>query len=40
MEAYAAVPPTAEKTALGEVRHDWADLSDDTDWDADWPEDR
>jgi len=40
VEAYTASPPTAEEVALGQVRPDWADLADDTDWEADWPEDR
>lgn len=40
VEAYTAFPPTAEEVALGQVRPDWAGLDDDTDWEADWPEDR
>ncbi|MHB8318301.1 MAG: hypothetical protein ACYDEP_03575 [Acidimicrobiales bacterium] len=33
-------PPTAEEAALGVSSPDWDDLADDTDWDAEWPEDR
>ena len=40
VEAYTAVPPTAEEAALGHVHPDWRDLADDTDWDAEWPEAR
>lgn len=36
--AYANVPPTDEEAALGENQPDWADLVDDIDWDAEWPE--
>jgi len=38
VEAYAAVPPTAEEAAIGQARPDWADLDDDTDWEAECPE--
>ena len=38
VKAYARTPPTAEEAALGAAPHDWDDLADDTDWDADWPE--
>lgn len=37
IEAYLRVPPTDEEIALGEARPEWADLADDTDWDAEWP---
>ncbi|MGI8684854.1 MAG: type II toxin-antitoxin system VapB family antitoxin [Acidimicrobiales bacterium] len=37
VEAYARVPPTDEEFALAGVRPGWADLADDTDWDAEWP---
>lgn len=40
VEAYTRLPPTDEEVALGEARPAWADLADDTDWDAEWPEDR
>jgi len=40
VEAYAAVPPTGAEAALGQARPDWADLDDDTEWDADWPEEQ
>jgi hypothetical protein len=39
VEAYARTPPTAEEAALSDVLPDWSDLADDTDWDAEWPED-
>lgn len=39
VKAYTETPPTAEEGALGLVSHDWRDLADDTDWDAEWPED-
>jgi hypothetical protein len=32
-------PPTDEEAALGYALPDWRDLPDDTDWDAEWPED-
>lgn len=38
VEAYAAVPPTAEEAALGRAQPGWNDLHDETDWDAEWPE--
>lgn len=38
MEAYARTPPTAEEAALASASPDWDALSDDTDWDSDWPE--
>ncbi len=40
IEAYASTPPTAEDVAFAEARPEWADLFDDTDWDAQWPEHR
>ncbi|MCL5445753.1 MAG: type II toxin-antitoxin system VapB family antitoxin [Actinobacteria bacterium] len=40
LKAYAGTPPTAEEAALGVSSPDWDDLADDTDWDAEWPEDR
>ena len=39
LKAYAGTPPTAEEAALGESSPGWDDLVDDTDWDAEWPED-
>lgn len=39
VRAYAGTPPTDEEVALGHVLPDWSDLADDTDWDAEWPED-
>ena len=39
VSAYTTTPPTAEEAALGHVLPDWSDLADDTDWDAEWPED-
>lgn len=39
MRAYAEKPPTAEESALGLLSPDWRELADDTDWDAEWPED-
>jgi hypothetical protein len=38
-KAYAETPPTGEEVGLGEASPDWRDLSDDTDWGAEWPED-
>ncbi|MDA8296292.1 MAG: type II toxin-antitoxin system VapB family antitoxin [Actinomycetota bacterium] len=40
LKAYTASPPTAEEMALGRSSPDWVDLADDTDWEAEWPEDR
>ncbi len=40
LKAYAGTPPNAEEAALGVASPDWDDLADDTDWDAEWPEDR
>jgi hypothetical protein len=40
VRAYVGTPPTAEEAALGGSAPDWDDLADDTDWDAEWPEDR
>ncbi|MHB1785694.1 MAG: type II toxin-antitoxin system VapB family antitoxin [Acidimicrobiales bacterium] len=39
VEAYKKTPPTDEEAALGHAHLDWSDLADDTDWDAEWPED-
>jgi hypothetical protein len=39
VEAYMRMPPTDEEAALGHALPDWRDLADDTDWDAEWPED-
>ncbi|MDP8957994.1 MAG: hypothetical protein M3N51_02065 [Actinomycetota bacterium] len=39
VEAYTRLPPTAEEVALAEAQPDWTDLFDDTDWEAEWPED-
>ena len=39
VKAYTETPPTAEETALGLASPDWSDLADDTDWDAEWPQD-
>ena len=40
LKAYAGTPPNAAEAALGVASPDWDDLADDTDWDAEWPEDR
>ncbi|MGH9092387.1 MAG: type II toxin-antitoxin system VapB family antitoxin [Acidimicrobiales bacterium] len=40
VEAYAGTPPTAEEVAVGQVSPTWDDLVDDTNWDAEWPEER
>jgi len=40
VEAYTRTPPTAEEAAIGQAHPDWSDLADDTDWDAQWPDDR
>jgi hypothetical protein len=34
VEAYKAMPPTDEEAGVGDARPEWADLADDTDWDA------
>jgi len=39
VEAYTRTPPTAEEAAIGQAHPDWSDLADDTDWDAQWPDD-
>jgi Arc/MetJ family transcription regulator len=39
VEAYSKVPSTDEEVAFGHVVPDWSDLADDTDWEAEWPED-
>lgn len=40
VEAYTSIPSTDEEVALGEHQAEWADLTDNTDWDAEWPEGR
>jgi len=39
VRAYTRSPPTDEEAALGQANPDWSDLADDTDWEAEWPED-
>ncbi len=39
VRAYAQTPSTAHEAALGRTTPDWSDLSDDTDWDDEWPQD-
>lgn len=39
VRAYTRMPATADDAALDLVEPDWSDLADDTDWDAEWPED-
>ena len=39
LRAYTRTPPTAEEASLSPAHPDWSDLNDDTDWDAEWPED-
>lgn len=39
VKAYVKTPPTAEEAALGTELLDWRDIADDTDWDAEWPQD-
>ncbi len=39
IEAYTRTPPTDGERALSHTLPDWNDLADDTDWDAEWPED-
>lgn len=38
VEAYGRVPATEQEVAIGRVRPDFGDLTDDTDWDAEWPD--
>ena len=38
VEAYTTTPPTDHEVALSHVRPDWGNLADDTDWDAEWPD--
>ena len=38
VEAYRQAPLTEEESAVGRVPVNWADLADDTDWEALWPE--
>jgi hypothetical protein len=38
VDAYRRTPQTGEETAIGEALPDWADLADDTDWEAEWPD--
>ncbi len=40
VNAYARTPPTDGEYAPSHALPDWSDLADDTDWDAEWPEDR
>jgi hypothetical protein len=40
IQAYTKMRPTDEEIAIGQTLPDWAGLADDTDWDAEWPEDR
>lgn len=37
VKAYATDPQHDDETALGNVSPDWAELEDDTDWEALWP---
>ena len=37
VDAYTAMPVTNPEVALSGVLPDWSDLTDDTDWDAEWP---
>jgi Bacterial antitoxin of type II TA system, VapB len=39
VKAYTRALPSDEEAALGRALPDWSDLADDTDWDAEWPED-
>jgi hypothetical protein len=39
VKAYTEAPPTDEEAAIGLAPPDWRDLADDTDWEAEWPED-
>lgn len=38
VKAYTRRPTTDQEVALGDVGPDWSDLADDTDWDAEWPD--
>ncbi|HVE46265.1 MAG TPA: hypothetical protein VNA57_05920 [Acidimicrobiales bacterium] len=38
VEAYRRVPATEQEVALAEVHPDFGDLTDDTDWDSEWPD--
>jgi Arc/MetJ family transcription regulator len=38
VEAYTKTPPTDEEVNLGIIPPDWSDLADDTDWEAEWPD--
>ena len=40
LRAYMEAPPTVEEAALASLPSDWGDLTDDTDWELEWPEDR
>ena len=40
VEAYNKVPSTTDDAGLGEAHPDWSDLTDDVDWDAEWPAER
>ena len=35
---YATTPLTDDEVTLGSIVADWSDLADDTDWDAEWPQ--
>ncbi len=39
IEAYTRTPTTDEEAGFSHALPDWSDLADDTDWDAEWPED-
>ena len=38
IEKYAKTTPISHEGAQGAAPSDWADLADDTDWDAEWPD--
>ena len=40
VEAYTRDPLTEEESAIARTAVDWADLADDIDWDALWPDER
>ena len=40
IEAYRRHPPTEEESGIAEVPLTWDDLVDDTDWEAEWPDER
>lgn len=39
VEAYMTTASTDEGATFSRAHPDWGDLADDTDWDAEWPED-